>query len=235
MTRRFGMRVVTIGFRLTMAVALGLVLAPTAVAAPAGTSWWPANGSVLWLDRLPGSMERLVLAESLEVPSVPAALALAVAKETSDFGRDLIGATGFLGVMQLRPTTVAREFGVTPHELQDPVTNVRLGLHYLSRLHWRYDGNWELALSHYRGGPLPSRAGRDMPHEHTRGFVDRVMRWWWRYERSLMARDQVPDRRPVPRFINRFSAHGFPGLSTEPPIHSPWLGSWVPITGERLR
>ena len=234
MTRRFGVYV-TIGVRLTMALASGLVLAPTAVAAPAGTSWWPANGSILWLDHLPGSMERLVLAESLEVPSVPAALALAVAKEASDFGRDLIGTTGSMGVMRLRPETAARAFGVTPNELRDPVTNVRLGLHYLSRLYWRYDGNWELALSHYRGGPLLSRAGRDRPHEHTRGFVHRVMRWWWRYECSPMVRDRVPDRRPIPRFSNRFSAHGFPGLAAVPPTRSPWLGSWVPITGERFR
>ena len=234
MTRRFGV-CVTIGVRLTMALASGLVLAPTAVAAPAGTSWWPASGSIPWLDHLPGSIERLILAESIEVPTVPAALALAVAKEASDFGRDLNGATGSVGVMQLWPETAAREFGVTPNQLRDPVTSVRLGLHYLSRLYWRHDGNWELALSHYRGGPLQSRAGRDTPHEHTQGFVDRVMRWWWRYEHSPMVRDQVPERRPIPRFNNRFSAHGFPGLVRVPRTRSLWLGSWVPITGERFR
>lgn len=233
MTGKFGVYV-RIGFRLTMALALGLLLAPTAVAAPPGAVWWPAYGSIPWLDHWPGSIERLVLTESLEVPSVPAALALAVAKEASDFGRE-IGATGSIGIMQIKPATAAREFGVSPKELRDPVTNVRLGLHYLSRLYWRYDRDWELALSHYRGGPLPSRAERYRPHEHARGFVDRVMRWWWRYERSPMVRDRVPDRRPILRFSNRFSVHGFPGVAPEPPARSPWIGSWVPITGDRFR
>ena len=232
MTRRLGVYV-RIGLRLTMALAPGLLLAPTAVAAPPGAEW-PAYGSIPWLDHWPGSIERLVLAESLEVPSVPTALALAVAKEASDFGHE-IGATGSIGVMQLRPATAAREFGVSPNELRDPVTNVRLGLHYLSRLYWRHDGDWELALSHYRGGPLPSRAGRYRPHEHTRGFVDRVMRWWWRYERSLMVRDPVPARRPVPRFGHRFSTHRLADLADKPPILSPWFGSWLPITGDRFR
>jgi len=179
-------------------------------------------------------MDRLVLAESLEVPSVPAALALAVAKEASDFDRDLIGAGGSIGVMQLRPATAAREFGVSPNELRDPVTNVRLGLHYLRRLYWRY-GDWELALSHYRGGPLPSRAGRYRPHELTRGFVGRVMRWWWRYERSPMVRDRVSARGPIPRFTNRFSAHGPASFVSEAHSASPWFGPWVPITGDRFR
>ncbi len=233
MTRKLGVYA-TIGFRLTMALAPGLVLAPAAVAAPPGAVWWPAYGSIKWLDHFPGSIERLVLAESLEVPSVPAALALAVAKEASDFGRE-IGATGSIGVMQLRPATAAREFGVTPNEIRNPVTNVRLGLHYLRRLYWRYDGDWELALSHYRGGPLPSRAGRYRPHEHARGFVDRVMGWWRRYERSSLVHDHVPDRRPVLRFQNRFSPHDLPGVAPEPPNRIPWFRSWTPITGDRFR
>jgi len=217
-----------------MALAPGLLLVPTAIAAPAGTSWWPTYGSIPWLNHWHASIERLVLVESLEVPSVPAALALAVAKEASDFGRE-IGATRSIGIMQINPATAAREFGVSPKELRNPVTNVRLGLHYLSRLYWRYDGDWELALSHYRGGPLPSRAGRYRLHEHARGFVDRVMRWWRRYELSPMVRGQVTDPRPALPFSNRFSAHAFPGVAPEPPNRSRWFVPWVPIAGARFR
>ncbi|MDD9985404.1 MAG: hypothetical protein OXQ31_03945 [Spirochaetaceae bacterium] len=50
-----------------------------------------------------------------------------VAKEVSDFDRE-VSATGPIGVLQLRPTTAAREFGVDPNKLRDPVTDVRLGL-----------------------------------------------------------------------------------------------------------
>ena len=233
MTRSFE---VTLGYRLTIALALGVLLASVAAAAPADTVWWRGYTGYAWWGEQPRqTMQRLVFAKSFEVAAVPTPLALALAREASDFDHDRVGSTGAIGVMQLLPATAAREFGVSAAELLDPITNVRLGLHYLARLHWRYDGNWEMALSHYRGGPLPWRAGRYRPHAHTRVFVDRVMGWWWRYERDPLVRDWTPRPQWVPRFRERFGGPEQPGFTYEPPTRYRWPAPWIAITGDRFR
>ena len=234
MTRSFG---ISVGFRLTVAFALGLLLAPlVAVAVPDGNARWPRYAGYTWWGEHPSlTMERLVFHESLQVAVVPAALALAVAKVASDFDHDMIAARGAVGVMQLLPATAAREFGVTAVELRDPITNARLGLHYLSRLYWRYDGDWELALSHYHGGALRWHAGRYWAHDHTRTFVDRVLRWWWLYDRDPALRAPALRARPMPRFTERFGIPELPGFTYEPPTRYRWPGSWIPITGDRFR
>ena len=60
--------------------------------------------------------------------------------------------------MQLMPLTareMARKVGVayTPDGLYDPATSVRLGAVYFRELLDRFDGNVELALASYNGGP----------------------------------------------------------------------------------
>ena len=78
--------------------------------------------------------------------------------------RRTIGYSGTVGVMQLHPDVAKSEFGADADTLRDPATNIRLGLRWLARLHERYDEDWELALSHYRGGELAKDDGRHRAH-----------------------------------------------------------------------
>ena len=78
---------------------------------------------------------------------------------------------------------------------------MRLGLRRLADLHQRYAGDWELALSHFRGGDLPQVHGRYRAHDFTRAYVDRVMRCWRGYARDRVVRAWVREARGARRFV----------------------------------
>ena len=88
--------------------------------------------------------------------------------------------------MQILPATAKSEFGASAGTLWDPASNVRLGLRLTRPVFAdRYDGDWELALSHFRGGELPRESnGRYRAHDYTRAYVEQVMRCWRRYQRD---------------------------------------------------
>ena len=185
------------------------------------------------------AIQRLIVQEAVGNSVVPPPLALAVARESSDFAARVVGTSGAIGVMQLLPETAAQEFGVGADELWDLTTNVRLGLHYLSRLYWRYDQNWELALSHYRGGSLQQDSGRFRPHEYTRDYVQQVLLWWRRYRNDPVVRGWMRELYGGPRFRGRgrFDPSGSPGFSDESaPERFQWTGStWTAVAGDRFR
>lgn len=80
----------------------------------------------------------------------------------SGFQRTARSHVGAVGLAQLMPATARwLEPGTTRKDLENPETNLRLGLRYLSTLIEKYDGNTELALTAYNRGP---------------GTVDRVLR-----------------------------------------------------------
>ena len=125
-------------------------------------------------------IKRLVVVEA-EAPGVPVPLALALAKIESDFQDHVLSSKGARGVMQIMPKTARDEFGIEPDELWDARLNVQLGLDFLSQLHARYGGRWDLALSHYNGGTLKGRGADAQPHSYTRRYVEKVLRWRQRY------------------------------------------------------
>ena len=129
-------------------------------------------------------IQRLVVNEAVTNGTVPPPLALAVAEVSSDFVPRTVGTSGAIGIMQIDPAVAQNEFGVTVESLWDPVTNVRLGLQYLSRLHSRYYGDWDLALSHFRGGPLRWMNGAYVPHDFTLDWLQRVVYHWRSYQRE---------------------------------------------------
>ena len=99
---------------------------------------------------------------------VPVSLVLAVAEVGADFDSDALGRDGARGVMQIRPEFALQEFGVTENELWDPETNIRVGIEYLSLLGERYNGDWRLALAHYRRGEsLDADVGADFGADAT--------------------------------------------------------------------
>lgn len=89
---------------------------------------------------------------------VPAEVAEAVTHTESGFNRDVIGADGEIGLMQVMPPT-ARMMGFsgTLAELAVPETNIRLGVTYLAQA-WRLAGaDLCTAVMKYRAGHGESR------------------------------------------------------------------------------
>ena len=89
---------------------------------------------------------------------LPGHLIAGVIRQESAFDPRATSPVGARGLMQLMPNTareVSRKVGVAygPERLYDPDLSVRLGAAYLRELLDRFDGNVELALASYNGGP----------------------------------------------------------------------------------
>jgi soluble lytic murein transglycosylase len=118
-------------------------------------------------------------------------LVAAVVHVESRFRRDAVSRAGARGLMQVMPATaeeVARDLGIDPFDtttLDDPATNLRIGVRYLRRLLDEF-GDVRYALAAYNGGPRAVRAWReaggrrvaDFPKGETRRYVVAVMRTW---------------------------------------------------------
>lgn len=117
----------------------------------------------------------MVVQEALRSDRVPASLALAVAQAESDFVADAVSSAGARGVMQIMPATARGEFGVAADELWNPRLNIQLGVAFLDGLIERYDGRWDLALSHYNGGSRVGSGKEARVIPATRAYVDKVL------------------------------------------------------------
>ena len=147
----------------TLALCLTLLMASVTHAAPSRTE-----------------IKRLVVEEA-KATRIPPSLALAVAKVESDFQAEALSHKGARGVMQIMPKTARDKFGVAADELWDARLNVQLGLDFLEQLIERYEGSWDLALSHYNGGKLLGTGIKARPHGYTRRYVKSVLGWQRRY------------------------------------------------------
>ncbi len=89
---------------------------------------------------------------------LPGHLIAGIIRQESAFDPKATSPVGARGLMQLMPDT-AREMSqkvglpYAPARLYDPATSVRLGSVYFKELLGRFDGNVELALASYNGGP----------------------------------------------------------------------------------
>jgi tetratricopeptide (TPR) repeat protein len=89
---------------------------------------------------------------------LPGHLIAGIIRQESAFDPRATSPVGARGLMQLMPQTareVSRKVGVpyVPERLYDPGVSVRLGSTYFRELLDRFDGNVELALASYNGGP----------------------------------------------------------------------------------
>jgi soluble lytic murein transglycosylase len=89
---------------------------------------------------------------------VPAHLVAGIIRQESAFDPRATSPVGARGLMQLMPPTareMSQRLGVSyqPERLYDPDLSVRLGTAYVRRLLDTFDGNVELALAGYNGGP----------------------------------------------------------------------------------
>lgn len=98
-------------------------------------------------------------------------LAMAVAKEESNFEAQARSSAGAIGLMQITPAT-GRYLGAG--DLFNPAENIPAGIRYLKYLVDRYKGNVELAVAAYNAGTL--RVKMTVPDiAETRHYVRRVM------------------------------------------------------------
>jgi soluble lytic murein transglycosylase len=89
---------------------------------------------------------------------VPANLVAGIIRQESAFDPRATSPVGARGLMQLMPPTareMAQRVGVSyqPNQLYNPDLSVRLGTTYVKELLTDFDGNVELALASYNGGP----------------------------------------------------------------------------------
>ena len=129
---------------------------------------------------------------------VESALALAIARQESEFDPQAKSRAGAVGMMQLLPKTakeIAKKAAVGFKKLRliEPGYNVTLGSHYLSRLINGYDGSYIMAIAAYNAGPGNVRNWREefgapdksidgavdwiekIPFYETRNYVQRVL------------------------------------------------------------
>ena len=125
-------------------------------------------------------IKRMVIQEALN-SSVPPSLALALAKVESDFRAGALSSKGARGVMQIMPATARGEYGIGTEELWDARLNIQLGIDFLERLIDRYNGRWDLALSHYNGGSIAGSLPDASVLPVTKRYVEAVLRWERRY------------------------------------------------------
>ena len=81
-------------------------------------------------------------------------VAFGLVRAESSFKNTSTSPVGAIGLTQLMPRTAAwLEPGVTPRELREPETNLRIGFKYLRSLIDKYNGDTKLALTAYNRGP----------------------------------------------------------------------------------
>jgi soluble lytic murein transglycosylase-like protein len=108
---------------------------------------------------------------------LPQALVLAVIRQESAFDANARSWAGARGLMQLMPGTareLARGLGLgwSADRLSDPAFNVLVGSSYLRQVLAMFDGNIELALAGYNGGPYRIKR---LWHDAGRSDLDRFL------------------------------------------------------------
>jgi len=144
---------------------------PRATACPdPGPDGWAARIEVLLEERSPGMHEDVrrrvarALVQEARAAGLDPLLIAAVIDVESGFDVDARSWRGARGLMQVLPSTIAREAarsGMASGDPRDPVFNVRLGVRYFGRLVGTF-GREDVALMAYNAGP--NRIGDYLRH-----------------------------------------------------------------------
>jgi soluble lytic murein transglycosylase len=118
-------------------------------------------------------------------------LITAIIRVESNFAKKAHSSKGAIGLMQLMPATareMAQELGMSnlsPKDLENPETNIKLGMYYFRKLLDEFNNNQILALAAYNAGltnvekwyqqnPLLQIEANDIPFPETRDYVINV-------------------------------------------------------------
>ncbi|BBH52190.1 lytic transglycosylase domain-containing protein [Fluviispira sanaruensis] len=128
---------------------------------------------------------------------------LSVIRQESAFDPYARSSANARGLMQILPSTaksIKRRVSAT--QLYDPLTNLEVGILYLSKLLKRYDGRIEYVLAAYNAGASNLDKWRDrvsndnmmlfsdfMPFRETRSYVSIILRNYYWYGRILSEKD----------------------------------------------
>lgn len=181
------------------------------------------------------SAVRMRIATEAVRHGVPPALALAVAKVGSNMASNALGASGAVGTMQI-PPALADEFDLDAGDLHEAGTNIHAGIACLAALRERYAGDWQLALSHYRGGPLQEVDSVPRPHAFTRRYVRDVLRWWRVYRHDPLTSAWLRKVQGLPRFVSASRGRGQAPVAvaaTPAPMRANVGGRWRAVPDRR--
>jgi hypothetical protein len=129
-------------------------------------------------------IKNLLIDEALE-QGIDPSLALAIGKVESDFNPTALSHAGAKGVMQIMPATARNGFNVASHDLYKAEVNVRVGVAFIKQLLKQYQGDWDIALSHYNGGSAVKRGNGELRViPATRDYVRKVRHYAQRYQRE---------------------------------------------------
>lgn len=151
----------------------------------------------------------------------------AIARQESQFDRQIVSHAGARGLMQLMPGTAREQagklgMGYNPASLNDPSYNIMLGSSYFQRMLDYYGGSYPLAVAAYNAGPGnvnrwiaangdPRLPGADMlrwieqiPIFETRNYVQRVLENAVVYEAMNPARARFRgSSAPLSRYLGK--------------------------------
>jgi soluble lytic murein transglycosylase len=150
----------------------------------------------------------------------------AIARQESQFDRQIVSSAGARGLMQLMPGT-AREtagkigLGYNLSSLNDTGYNIQLGSTYFQRMLTYYNGNYALAVAAYNAGPGnvnkwlaangdPRNGGdivqwiEDIPIFETRNYVQRVLENAVVYDLLNPQNSGVRAGAPLSRYLGKF-------------------------------
>lgn len=111
-------------------------------------------------------------------------LLTSIIKHESHFNPLAVGSVGEIGLMQLRPTTAKwlnDEFKIVKRvNLKNPVTNIRLGAFFLSKLRNKFDQNSRYYITAYNMGAAKLRK-RLKENVKPKEYVSNVMKYYVKY------------------------------------------------------
>lgn len=102
-------------------------------------------------------------------------IVLSLIRQESAFNPMARSHVGARGLMQLMPST-ARSLNrrISSRRLNDPKTNLKLGIKYFKKLYRKYDGNLVYTLSAYNAGESRVHAWKKTYFKHNDNFLHRV-------------------------------------------------------------
>jgi hypothetical protein len=140
----------------------------------------PKNALPVQLFTIKEKMYDTIIVSASEATSVPLGLIYAIIRVESNFNTLAISNKGAKGLMQLMPDTAV---ALSVHNSFDPTENIMGGAKYLKLLMTQFDGDIDLALASYNGGPgLVERNGRRVPdNEGIRVYIKEVKKFYKEY------------------------------------------------------